>query len=65
MEKLSSAEGFFDDGLTYQFTSGTSQPKHIRFLALTTDNQLETCDFRLTTLVAEEPAVVDPNAPVA
>jgi hypothetical protein len=65
MEKLSSAEGFFDDGLTYQFTTETSQPKHIRFKALTTNNQLESCDVRLTTLVPEEPAVVEPNAPPA
>ena len=63
MQKLESGdvEGFFDDGMFYFLNNGDPvKPKHVTFEVLTTDNQIEVCDVRLTTLKPVEPA--DPSA---
>lgn len=51
MKKSSSAEGFFDDGLTYLFKVGddlvTVSPRHIHFEVKTqTPKDMETCNLR-------------------
>ena len=49
MTKLATAEGFFDDGLTYLFGEEI-KPRHVHIEVQTNDNQLETCDLRLNTI---------------
>ena len=52
MSKISGAEGFFDDGLTYLFKKSDGnlaavRPRHIHFEIMTgTASETETCDFR-------------------
>lgn len=45
-------EGFYDDGMFYLFDDFENgvKPKHITMEVLTTNNQIEVCDVRLTTL---------------
>ena len=56
MKKISGAQGFFDDGLTYLFTKSDGElwpirPRHIHFEVNTdTAKEVETCDFRFYTV---------------
>lgn len=53
MIKKDSANGFFDDGLFYIFPSN-KQPRHVKFMVSTGSPEVESCDFRLTTLQRPE-----------
>ena len=50
MSKKSTAEGFFDDGLTYLFKNESGlvniRPRHIHFEVKTLTAEVETCDLR-------------------
>ena len=50
MTKKSTAEGFFDDGLTYVFKNESGlvniRPRHIHFEVKTLSAEVETCDLR-------------------
>lgn len=65
MRKKDSAEGFFDDGLTYLFKDAQGElidlrPRHIHFECQTkTAEEMETCDFRFYSVEKVEVADED------
>jgi len=48
IEKAANASGSYDDGIFIRFANST--PQHITFEMYTEDPDIETCDFRLTTV---------------
>jgi hypothetical protein len=48
IEKSDNAQGSYDDGIFIRF--GEKRPQHVTFEMYTEDADIETCDFRLTTI---------------
>lgn len=48
IEKAANASGSYDDGIFIKFAD--KSPQHITFEMYTDDPDIETCDFRLTTV---------------
>ena len=59
LKKKSSAPGAYDDGI-YQYLEGTDvKPRHIHARMQTTQQSIESCDIRLTTITKDE---AEPNS---
>jgi hypothetical protein len=60
IEKSANSQGSYDDGIFIRF--GEKRPEHITFEMYTEDADIETCDFRLTTVEnATKPNTTTPS----